>query len=69
VAEPLRHLHRFLLQNRYLVGIDAAPGLDLATLPHEVLMRLQTADPSWETYVPGAVVDVIKARRLFGYRA
>ena len=30
-------------------------------------MRLRSADPSWEDLVPREVVEVIKARRLFGY--
>jgi hypothetical protein len=67
VAEPLRLLYLYLLQNRSVVGIDATPGLDLAMLPHEVLMKLRSADPSWEGFVPREVVEIVKARRLFGY--
>jgi hypothetical protein len=63
----MRHLYQHLMRNRYIVGIAATPGLDLATLPHEVLTRLESADPSWEDLVPREVVEVVKDRRLFGY--
>ena len=67
VAAPMRQLYLYLMQNRFVVGISAAPELDLATLPHEVLTRMLAADPSWEALVPPEVVEVIKKRRLFGY--
>ena len=67
MPEPMRHLYQHLMRNRYIVGIAATPGLDLATLPHEVLTRLESADPSWEDLVPREVVEVVKERRLFGY--
>jgi hypothetical protein len=67
VPPSLRQLYLYLMQNRFIVGISTSPGLDLSTLPHEVLQKLQAGDPAWETLVPGEVVEVIKARRLFGY--
>jgi hypothetical protein len=67
VAEPLRQLYLYLMENRFIVGISTSDGLDLATMPHEVLAKLQAADPAWEQLVPLEVVDVIKRRRLFGY--
>ena len=67
VAAPLRQLYVYLMQNRFITGISTSGDLDLAILPHEVLSKLQSADPSWEALVPREVVDVIKARRLFGY--
>ena len=67
LSELLRPLYLYLMLNGYVVGIDAAPGLDLATLPHDVLVKLQSADPAWEGFVPREVVEVVKTRRLFGY--
>jgi hypothetical protein len=67
VAAPLRQLYVHLMQNRFIVGISTSGDLDLAILPHEVLSKLQSADPAWEALVPREVVDVIKTRRLFGY--
>ena len=67
VAAPLQQLYLYLLQNGFIAGIDAAPGLDLATLPHEVLVKLHTGESSWEELVPREVVEIIKARQLFGY--
>jgi hypothetical protein len=67
VSGPLHQLYLYLMQNRFVVGISAAPELDLATLPHEVLDKMLAADPAWEALVPPEVVEVIKTRRLFGY--
>jgi hypothetical protein len=67
VSEPMRELYLYLIRNRYIAGIVPTAGLDLATLPHEALMRLRSADPSWEELVPREVVALVKARRLFGY--
>ena len=67
MPEPMRQLYLYLMQNRYIAGLEASAGLDLAILPHEVLTRLKSADPSWEELVPRQVVEVVKARRLFGY--
>jgi hypothetical protein len=67
VATPLRQLYIYLMLNRFVVGVASSAGLDLATLPHEVLERLQDDDPSWEALVPPEVVTVIKTRKLFGY--
>ncbi len=67
VSAPLQQLYLYLIQNRFVAGIAPTPGLDLATLPHEVLMKLQSGESSWEELVPREVVEVVKARQLFGY--
>jgi hypothetical protein len=68
VSSSLQQLYLYLTQNRSIVGIEATPGLDLATLPHEVLSMLQSGESSWEELVPREVALLVKARRLFGYR-
>jgi len=65
----LRHLHAYLLENRF---IEDLTGYDPSCLPifaHDVLHQLRTGDAGWESLVPPRVADRIKSRRLFGYRA
>jgi len=32
------------------------------------LNKIQAGDPAWEKLVPPPIVEVIKAKQLFGYR-
>lgn len=68
VAEHLRNLYAHLQENHYLdciVGFD--PSI-LGIFSRDVLQRIATRDPSWETMVPPSVAAAIKKRRLFGYQ-
>lgn len=65
----LQHLYTHLLEGGFIQPVcDVGPS-PLEILPAEVLRRLQTSDATWETMVPPAVVERIKQRQLFGYRA
>jgi hypothetical protein len=33
----------------------------------ELLKKIRTGDPEWETMVPAAVRDIIKSRHYFGF--
>jgi hypothetical protein len=66
--EGLVHLYRHLLERRLVQSIAASPGTALRILPRDVLARLQAGDPSWTKLVPEPVVEVIRARGLFGLR-
>jgi hypothetical protein len=67
-AYPLHHLHRFLLDSNRLEPIRHYSADFLDIRPREVLAMIQSGDPSWEGMVPSAIVEIIKERRLFGYR-
>ena len=41
----------------------------LRIYPPDALDKLQSGDPAWEKMVPPEVVEIIKARGFFGYRA
>jgi hypothetical protein len=64
----LRHLYDYLLDNGSIEAIREVAAADLSTLPRDVLARMQAGDTSWEALVPREVVQVIKDRKLFGYR-
>jgi hypothetical protein len=68
VPPHLRHLYDFFLENRSMQAIPSSSEADIAVLPGDVLARLRSGDPSWETFVPADVVRVIKEQGLFGYR-
>ncbi len=69
VRENDRHLYAYLLENHLIEPIRRYTEADLSILPGHVLLSLQKGDPAWEQQVPEAVVEIIKARGLFGYRS
>jgi hypothetical protein len=66
---PPWHLLRDLL---LAIGrVEPIRGYDesyLSIHTPDVLARMQRGDPSWEEMVPAAVVEIIKAEHLFGWR-
>ncbi len=68
VAPRLRHLYAYLLENRYIQGTRVDQNL-VRIRRRDVLAKIQAGDPSWETLVPPAIVEVIKREALFGCRA
>jgi len=68
LAPSLQHLQAFLLESRRLESLRRYDEDCLPIHTPDVLRRIQTGDPSWEALVPPAIVEVIKRRRLFGYR-
>jgi hypothetical protein len=68
VARHLQNLYAYLIENRCVESI-AKHNVDyLPIFSRDVLARIQTYDPSWETMVPPAVVEMIKRDKLFGFR-
>jgi len=63
-----RHLRDFLLESGHLVPIHRFDERLLSIFTKDVLARIQSGDAAWETMVPPAVADTIKAKRLFGIR-
>jgi hypothetical protein len=68
VAPNLRHLYAYLIENRFLVSIEKHNVEYLPIFSRDVLARIQTYDPSWETMVPPPIVEIIKREGLFGFR-
>ena len=68
-VEPhLRHLHEFLVENRYIQALRDYDPQCLPAFSREVLARLRAGEPGWEAMVPSQVAQLIKDRRLLGYR-
>lgn len=65
---PARHLMTYLLETDRVEAIREFDADLLGINAPDVLRRIQTGDASWESDVPASIVDVIKQKRLFGYR-
>lgn len=69
VAPNLRSLFQYLIDNQYIEEITDYNREFLRIHPPEALQKLQTGDDAWEKMVPPEVVEIIKQREFFGYRA
>ena len=67
VAPHLRHLYSYLIENRLIESLRDYDSACLRVSSQEVLRRLRSGDPAWESMVPQAVAEVIKKRKLLGY--
>ena len=65
VADRLRHLYAYLLQNRFVESLEAPSDANLSIMPGQVYALIQAGDPAWESLVPPEVVGVIKEKMLF----
>jgi hypothetical protein len=69
VPPQLGHLYAYLRENGFIEALEAPPDIDLSVMPQRVLALIQAGDPAWERLVPPEVVEVIKAKGLFGLPA
>jgi len=69
VAPNLRSLYRYLIDSQYIHEITDYHPEYLRIYPPHALAKLQSGDRSWEEMVPPEVVEIIKQREFFGYRA
>jgi hypothetical protein len=67
VKPHLRHLYTHLLENRFIQGIQRYDETLLPIRTRDVLQKIQSGDAVWETLVPPAIVQIIKANHLFGH--
>jgi hypothetical protein len=68
VSPHLRNLYAHLIENRCIESIHKHNVEYLPIFSRDVLARIQTYDPSWETMVPAPIVEIIKRDKLFGFR-
>ena len=57
VAPHLQNLYAYLVENRFVESIHKHNVEYLPIFSRDVLARIQTYDPSWETMVPAEVVE------------
>ena len=68
VAPHLRNLYAYLIENHFVESIQKHNVDYLPIFSRDVLARIQTYDPSWESMVPPQIVEIIKRDKLFGFR-
>jgi len=68
VAPNLRHLYQHLVDNQFIVDITGFNPDSLKIYSGEVLAKIHSGDESVARLIPPAIVDVIKAKRLFGWQ-
>src|SRR5665213_849675 len=66
VAPNLRHLHAYLVENRFIENLRDYDEAALSIFSRDVLQKLRTGDMSWEAMVPPQVAQIIRERNLFG---
>lgn len=68
VAPHLRDLYSYLLKKRCIESICGYQEEYLPIFSRDVLAKLRTGDASWEKMVPPPVAQMIRQRKLLGYR-
>jgi len=64
----LKNLYKYLVENRYIEGINKFnPRVDFA-FPKEIIEKIQGGDQSWERFVPAEICELIKIRKYFQYK-
>jgi hypothetical protein len=68
VPKNLRHLLAYLIENRFIEGLDAVDRKLLSVFPRDVLGMIQSGIAGWEDLVPERVAELIKSRKLLQYQ-
>lgn len=66
VAPNLRHLHAYLVENRFIESLRDYDERCLPIFSRDVLKKIRSSDKSWEEMVPPQVAKIIRERNLFG---
>lgn len=67
VAPHLRHLYAHLVENKFIENITNYDPKHLAIYSSDVLEKIKQGDESVANAIPPAIVEVIKAKQLFGW--
>jgi hypothetical protein len=68
VAPHLKHLYAHIVENRFVESIKNYNPDYLGVYSGDVLKRIQSGDASWEKQVPPSIAEMIRAKRMFGWR-
>ncbi len=68
VAPRLRHLYAHLVDNRFVEDIRNYHREYLSIFTGDALKRIQAGDASWEKQVPKPIAEVIKRKKLLGWK-
>lgn len=68
VAPNLRHLYSYLIENQFIQGLRDIREDYLQYFSRDALKKMADGDPSWEEMVPELVAEMIKEKKIFGYK-
>ncbi|MCU0785261.1 MAG: TonB-dependent receptor [Verrucomicrobia bacterium] len=68
IVPDLKHLYAHLRENRFIQDIPNSNADCLRIRSGDLLEKIRAGDASWEKSVPPAIVQVIKSKRLFGWK-
>src|SRR6266436_524837 len=68
LSPPWHHLRDLLIEIGRIEPIRHYDETYLSIHTPDALRRIETGDPSWEAMVPPVVAEMIKTKKLFGYR-
>jgi hypothetical protein len=68
VAPHLKHLYAHLVENGYVEDLHTYTRDNLSIYSGDVLSKIQSGDASWEKLVPPPIAQIIKAKKLFGWK-
>ncbi|WP_442508079.1 TonB-dependent receptor [Novipirellula sp. SH528] len=68
VAPTLRKLYEYLVERGCIEQLSSFNDAYLPIFSRDVLKKIESKDPTWETMVSDHVAEMIKERRFFGYR-
>jgi len=69
VAPHLRHLYAHLVENKFIENIPIFTTAHLKIYSGEVLAKIHSGDEALAQLIPPQIFEVIKAKKLFGWRA
>ncbi len=67
IAPHLKNLYQHLVDNQFIVDITGYSAESLKIYSGEVLAKIHSGDESVAQFVPPAIVEVIKQKKLFGW--
>lgn len=67
IPDRLRHIYQHFRENEQIQDVNPSNPDFLRIRSQDVLDKIAARDPAWEALVPPPIVEVIKAKKLFGY--
>ncbi|MNK51251.1 hypothetical protein D3C87_701490 [compost metagenome] len=64
----LRHIYAYYVENKQIVDISGCDETGEYLHSIDVMKMIEKGDPQWEQCVPEKVRDLIKTKKLFGYK-
>lgn len=68
ITKKYQYLYQHLIINKYILPIENYRKSILGIYSKKILEKIQKADKTWEDSVPKYISEMIKTRKLFGYK-